>query len=139
YRFTDGSLDALRDAGVPAKVLKKLQPFGKRPFSKHRLQTVLGDEDMEEYGDKVMDRAEKEQRIGGATVKVFGAPPIDGLGTTGGFKLIVEDRGNLGLPELQNVGGRIVGRGNKTDELRGLFSGSGANTPWLYLEIDRDK
>src|SRR5205814_8517235 len=32
-----------------------------------------------------------------ALVTVFGAPPIDGLGTTGGFKLMIEDRGNLGV------------------------------------------
>ena len=37
------------------------------------------------------------RRSRGAIVSAFGAPPIDGLGTTGGFKLIVEDRGNLGL------------------------------------------
>jgi multidrug efflux pump len=35
--------------------------------------------------------------VRGAIVSIFGAPPIDGLGTTGGFKLIIEDRGNLGL------------------------------------------
>ena len=32
-----------------------------------------------------------------AVVSVFGAPPVDGLGTAGGFKLMVEDRGDLGL------------------------------------------
>ena len=42
-------------------------------------------------------RAKSARRV----VTVFGAPPIDGLGTTGGFKLIIEDRGNLGLDELQ--------------------------------------
>ena len=42
----------------------------------------------------IMERCQKEVR--GAVVKVFGAPPIDGLGTTGGYKLIIEDRGNLG-------------------------------------------
>ena len=46
-------------------------------------------------------------------MSAFGAPPIDGLGTTGGFKLIVEDRGNLGLGELQRVSDQIVERGNK--------------------------
>ena len=47
-------------------------------------------------------------------VSAFGAPPIDGLGTTGGFKLIIEDRGNLGLADLQRVSDAIVARGNKT-------------------------
>jgi multidrug efflux pump len=72
-------------------------------------------------------------------VAAFGAPPIDGLGTTGGFKLIIEDRGNLGLDQLQRVGEKIVARGNKTPGLQGLFNSSGANTPWLYLDIDRTK
>ena len=75
----------------------------------------------------------------GAIVSAFGAPPIDGLGTTGGFKLIIEDRGNLGLEYLQRVSDQIVERGNETPGLQGLFNSSRANTPWLYLEIDRTK
>ena len=70
---------------------------------------------------------------------MFGAPPIDGLGTTGGFKLIVEDRGNLGFADLQRVSDQIVERGNRTPGLQGLFNSSRANTPWLYLDIDRTK
>src|SRR5207245_4452008 len=79
------------------------------------------------------------QEVGGAIVSTFGAPPIDGLGTTGGFKLIIEDRGNLGPESLQRVSDQIVERGNKTPGLQGLFNSSRANTPWLYLEIDRTK
>src|SRR6202011_3096737 len=47
------------------------------------------------------ERCRREVR--GAIVSAFGGPPIDGLGTTGGFKLIIEDRGNLGLGYLQRV------------------------------------
>ena len=86
---------------------------------------------------ELQERCQREVR--GAVVSAFGAPPIDGLGTTGGFKLIVEDRGNLGLGEMQRVSDRIAARGNRTPELHGLFNSSRANTPWLYLEIDRTK
>jgi multidrug efflux pump len=79
------------------------------------------------------------EQVRGAIVSAFGAPPIDGLGTTGGFKLIVEDRGNLGQEQLQRFSDKIVARGNKTEGLRGLFNSSAANTPWLYLDIDRTK
>ena len=72
-------------------------------------------------------------------MSAFGTPPIDGLGTTGGFKLIIEDRGNLGLDYLQRVSDAIVERGNQTPALKGLFNSSRANTPWLYLQIDRTK
>ncbi|HEV8071689.1 MAG TPA: efflux RND transporter permease subunit [Planctomycetaceae bacterium] len=80
-----------------------------------------------------------QQEVRGAIVSTFGAPPIDGLGTTGGFKLIIEDRGNLGLGDLQRVSDQIVTRGNQTPGLTGLFNSSRASTPWLYLDIDRTK
>jgi hydrophobe/amphiphile efflux-1 (HAE1) family protein len=80
-----------------------------------------------------------QEEVRGAIVSTFGAPPIDGLGTTGGFKLIIEDRGNLGLGTLQRASDQIVARGNQTPGLEGLFNSSRASTPWLYLDIDRTK
>ncbi|MEI8374493.1 MAG: multidrug efflux RND transporter permease subunit [Planctomycetota bacterium] len=74
-----------------------------------------------------------------ALVSVFGAPPVDGLGNAGGFKLVVEDRGNLGLAQLQAVTDQAVLEGNATPGLEGVFTGLRANTPWLHLEIDRVK
>src|SRR6185437_5115544 len=44
---------------------------------------------------------ERCHSVRAANVSVFGAPPIDGLGNTGGFKMIVEDRGNLGSEQLR--------------------------------------
>ncbi len=79
------------------------------------------------------------QKVEGAIVTAFGPPPIDGLGTTGGFKLIIEDRGDLDLGSLQHVADQIAARGNRTPGLHGLFNSSRANTPWLRLDIDRDK
>ncbi|HWT78208.1 MAG TPA: efflux RND transporter permease subunit, partial [Candidatus Methylomirabilis sp.] len=87
--------------------------------------------------ESLQERCRREVRE--AIVSAFGAPPIDGLGATGGFKLIVEDRGNFGLGDLQRVSDQIVARGNKTPGLQGLFNSSRANTPWLYLDINRTK
>ncbi len=84
-------------------------------------------------------RAQCRKVVREALVSIFGAPPIDGLGTTGGFKLMVEDRGNLGLAQLQAVSDRVVAKANTTPGLQGLFNSSRANTPWLYLDIDRTK
>ena len=69
----------------------------------------------------------------------FGGPPIDGLGTTGGFKLIIENRGNLAPEELDRVTSSIIDDGNNSGVLQGLFSTSRADTPWLNLELDRSK
>jgi multidrug efflux pump subunit AcrB len=79
------------------------------------------------------------QQVRGAIVTSFAAPPIDGLGATGGFKLIIEDRGGLGLPELQAVSDKIVAAGNQEPQLTGLFNSSRVDTPWLFLDIDRTK
>ena len=53
--------------------------------------------------------------------------------------MIVEDRGNLGLDQLQRFSEKIIARGEQSDALTGLFNSSGANTPWLHLDIDRTK
>jgi hydrophobe/amphiphile efflux-1 (HAE1) family protein len=103
------------------------------PFERRRGSSLTS----EAIAAALRDRCQRE--VLGATVSVFGPPPIDGLGATGGFKLIVEDRGNLALGTLQQVSDQIVTRGNRTPELQGLFSSSRASTPWLYLDIDRDK
>jgi multidrug efflux pump subunit AcrB len=70
-------------------------------------------------------------------ISVFGAPPLEGLGTAGGFKLVVEDRGDIGRKTLQGVSDDIVARGSNKRGLHGLFTSFRANTPWLYLNIDR--
>jgi multidrug efflux pump subunit AcrB len=81
------------------------------------------------------------EKLKGALVSVYGGPPIDGLGTTGGFKLIIKDRTNRDPPDqLQAVSQKIVELGNRADTgLQGLVNSSRADTPWLYLDIDRDR
>ncbi|MFO0909013.1 MAG: efflux RND transporter permease subunit [Isosphaeraceae bacterium] len=92
-------------------------------------------------GDAIAEtiRTKLEQVIPDGLINVFGAPPVEGLGTAGGFKVILEDRGDSGLDELQSVAERIVADGTATPGLAGLFTSFRANTPWLFLDIDRAK
>ncbi len=66
-------------------------------------------------------------------------PPIRGLGATGGFQMIVEDRGGLGLTELKRATDELVSSGNSESNLRGLATTFSVSSPQLYLEIDRTK
>jgi HAE1 family hydrophobic/amphiphilic exporter-1 len=66
-------------------------------------------------------------------------PPIRGLGQTGGFQMMVEDRGSLGLAELQRNTSELIQRGNSNPSLRGLTTTFSAHSPQLYLNIDRTK
>ncbi|HXG11241.1 MAG TPA: efflux RND transporter permease subunit, partial [Gemmataceae bacterium] len=92
-------------------------------------------------GDAIAARllASLQEAIPDGVVNVFGAPPLEGLGTAGGFKIIIEDRGDTGLDALQDVAERVVQAGNATEGLRDLFTSFRANTPWLFLDIDREQ
>jgi multidrug efflux pump len=79
------------------------------------------------------------EQILDARINVFGAPPVDGLGSAGGFKLMVEDRGDGGNAALQRQTDALIAKGNEQPELVGLFTISSANTPQLYVDIDRTK
>jgi multidrug efflux pump subunit AcrB len=78
-----------------------------------------------------------QEQIDDGQVQVFGAPPVEGLGTAGGFKIVIEDRGDSGLPALQAAAEDALARGRKTEGLQDLFTSFRANTPWLFLDIDR--
>ena len=66
-------------------------------------------------------------------------PPIRGLGQSGGFQMMVEDRGNLGLEGLQRATQELIEAGNSQPNLRGLITTFNAGNPQLYLDIDRTK
>jgi multidrug efflux pump len=74
-----------------------------------------------------------------AFIMVFPAPPVNGLGAIGGFKLMVEDRGNLGYDELDKAVKALQMKAWQTPELAGVFSGYQVNVPQLFADIDRTK
>ena len=74
-----------------------------------------------------------------ARVNVFGAPPVDGLGMAGGFKLMVEATGDVNFDALQAQADALAAQGNQQPGLVGLFSGFRARTPQLYVDVDRTK
>lgn len=74
-----------------------------------------------------------------AQAAVFNAPPVEGLGSTGGFKLQVEDRRNAGLRALQGAVQNLAEVGRSDPRLAGLISTFSVTQPQLYVEIDREK
>ncbi len=72
-----------------------------------------------------------------AIVNIFGAPPVEGLGTAGGFKIILQDTGDNTLAMLQKSADDVVHEGSNDAKLQGLFTSFRADTPWLELVIDR--
>jgi multidrug efflux pump len=103
------------------------------PFE-HRRSPELGANAIAE-----MLRGELFIEIEDAQVGVFGAAPVDGLGNAGGFKIMIEDRGDNGLEALEEQVEALAEKGNQQPGLVGVFSMFRANTPQLFIHIDRTK
>src|SRR5262249_15533240 len=69
------------------------------------------------------------QEVPEASVSIFTPPPVSGLGSASGFKIIIEDRGDLGSVELQKQIERIVDRSKQSDKIENLYSIFRANVP----------
>ncbi len=90
--------------------------------------------------DAVIERLrEKGATIGNARVLIFNAPPIQGLGTTGGFQFELQDIENAGPKILDAVAKQLIEAGNKRPELADLSTTFATDVPQLYLDIDRTK
>ncbi|WP_338485303.1 efflux RND transporter permease subunit [Pseudomonas trivialis] len=74
-----------------------------------------------------------------AYMAIFPPPPVQGLGTIGGFRLQVEDRGNLGYDELYKEVQNIITKSRGVPELFGLFTSYTVNVPQVDAAIDREK
>jgi len=77
--------------------------------------------------------------IQGAIVFPFNLPPILGLGNTGGFQYVLEALQGQPPTEVAAVLRGLVVTANQQPELAGVFSTFAADTPQVFLEIDRDK
>ncbi|WGG52457.1 efflux RND transporter permease subunit [Rugamonas sp. DEMB1] len=93
-----------------------------------------------ESGDAIA--AEVNKRMGAvqdAFIMVFPPPPVNGLGTTGGFKMMIEDRANLGYDELYKAVQAVQMKAWQNPKLAGVFSSYQINVPQLFADVDRAK
>jgi multidrug efflux pump len=77
--------------------------------------------------------------INNAIIAIFPPPPVQGLGTIGGFKLQVEDRTDLGDAALAKVMAQIQMKAAKEPALQGVFSNFSIGVPQLFARLDRTK
>jgi hydrophobe/amphiphile efflux-1 (HAE1) family protein len=90
--------------------------------------------------DALIDQARLEfAGIPEAIVVPFNAPPIPGLGSTGGFQLELQDLQGGSLLKLSRTAHGLIEKGKESGILRGLFTTFAADSPQLYVDIDRSK
>src|ERR1700722_12833890 len=104
-----------------------LKPFHDRTSPSQSLYAIMG------------AIAERTGGIQEAAVSTFPPPAVQGIGSVGGFQLEVEDRGHLGLSELQAVTNQLMGAAYVQPTLTQVFSSLRTEVPQLYVDIDRTK
>jgi hydrophobe/amphiphile efflux-1 (HAE1) family protein len=74
-----------------------------------------------------------------AFVLTIPPPPVQGLGNSGGFKMMLEDRDGLGPEALVQAAKALVGAANRDPYFAGVFTLFNAGSPSIYANIDRVK
>jgi hydrophobe/amphiphile efflux-1 (HAE1) family protein len=77
--------------------------------------------------------------IQGAYVLTIPPPPVQGIGSAGGFKMMVQDRAGLGPQALVNAARALVGAANQDPDFAGVFTLFNTGSPSIYADIDRLK
>lgn len=106
--------------------------FGLKPFEER--------ESDEMYGLAIAEQLTKEMgQIEDAYVGVFPPPAVDGLGAIGGFRLQIEDRGDLGDKALYDALQKVQMQAWQNPKLANVFSSYQINVPQLSVDINREK
>jgi multidrug efflux pump len=77
------------------------------------------------------------EEVPDAIVTVLGPPPVRGVGRAGGFKLMIEDRGDVGLETLQGQTDNLVDKAKQEKDFVGITSVFRANVPQVFVDVNR--
>ncbi len=125
--FPGLSINGFTNSSNSGIVFVSLKPFDERT-TKELSGGAVADQLNQKFG-----------AIQEAFIAMFPPPPVNGLGTTGGFKLQLQDRGGLGIEALDQATKAFLAQARQAPELAGLYSSFQVNVPQLYADIDRTK
>lgn len=108
-------------------VFATLKPWDERKSKDTQFQSILGSVQGRYFGVK------------DGFVFAFGLPPILGLGTSGGFEFMLEDRASGDIEALAQATDQLVAAAAKRPELANVISTFRNSVPQVKVELDRDK
>jgi hydrophobe/amphiphile efflux-1 (HAE1) family protein len=110
-----------------AVVFSTLDPFEQRAEKDQGAQSLI----------RILNQ--KYAAIQDALVICVSPPPVRGIGTTGGFKMQVQDVHGGDPAQLEAVANQLVGAANQTPGLSTVFTTFNTKTPKVYADIDRQR
>ncbi|MDH5357582.1 MAG: efflux RND transporter permease subunit [Gammaproteobacteria bacterium] len=126
-QFPGLSINGFTNSASAGIVFVTLQPFDKRQSPELSATAISG---------------KLQQKFAGieeAFIAIFPPPPVRGLGTTGGFKLQIEDRADLGYEKLDEVVQAVQKEAWQNPILTRVYSNYKINVPQLFADLDRTK
>ncbi len=125
--FPGLSINGFTNSSNSGIVFATLKPFAERSHKDQSGGAVAGQ--LNQAFGSIQD----------AFIVMFPPPPVEGLGTTGGFKLQLEDRASLGYDAMDTAVKAFMAKVSQAPELAGSFTSWQVNVPQLYADIDRTK
>jgi multidrug efflux pump len=125
--FPGLSINGFTNSSSSGIVFATLKPFDERKSKDLSAGAIAGSLNAQ-YG-----------AIEDAFIVMFPPPPVQGLGTTGGFKLQLQDRGGVGYEAMDAAVKAFMAKAGQTPELAGLFSSYQVNVPQLFADLDRTR
>ena len=125
--FPGLSINGFTNSSSAGIVFTPLKPFNERKTAELSAGAIAA------------ELNKKFAEIQDAYIAVFPPPPVMGLGTIGGFKLQIEDRGALGYAALNTAANAFMQEAQKSPELGPMFSNYQINVPQLNVDLDRAK
>jgi multidrug efflux pump len=122
-----GGYSMLQGTVVPngAFVIAVLKPWDERNTPSLSLRAIM------------QGVAPKFAAISRAVIIPFVPPPIPGLGSTGGFEFVLQDSESRSPQSLSAVLNGFIFAANARPEVSGVFSPFGANSPQLFIDVNR--
>ena len=115
------------NASNAGAIFTPLDPFDERIAKGQSAAVVLN------------DLRQRLSSIQDAFVITIPPPPVAGIGTAGGFKMMLQDREGLGPTALEAAAQTMAAAANQVPGLAGVFSPFSTRTPSVYADIDRER
>ena len=111
-----------------AFVIVVLQPWAERIRARQPIGAIMA------KGELAM-----QEELPEAMVMFFEPPPIPGIGMAGGFNFVLQQRSGTDPARVAEVLDEMLMAAMRQPELRNVFSTFNADSPYLFLDIDRAK
>ncbi len=115
------------NASNAGAIFSPLKPFDRRHHDGQDIGVVLN------------SLRQRLSAIQDAFIITIPPPPVAGIGTAGGFKMMLQDRQGLGPQALEAAAQGLAAAANQAPGLVGVFTPFSTQTPSIYADIDRER